>query len=498
MARESGDLHKQYGPIVRIAPNTLAVDGSIAFPQVFQHRAGKLEWPKQRGFYHAHDEHSLIGGTQDAHRRLRRQLAHAFSDSSMYEQEPVVKKYVDMLCSQLGARAATGEAFDIVRWLNFTTFDVSLIRDFSASSTVRYTKIALNLGQIIGDLMFADSFHSLEGGDYHPWVLSIFEGVRGGARLRALLEYPFLGPFIRNFGESARLIAKDQENRSMATAKAMARKVQGEMPGGRKDFMTYMLKKNRNGTPGYTDEDILMNSPLLVMAGSETTATSLSGLFYHLGLDQNRHIYHMLVEEILAAFSSQDEIDMKTTASLPYLRAVIEENLRMFPPAAETPPRVSPGADLNGEFIPKGVSCSIALVTVEVQKLTISLQTVISVFQNSSFRNPANFADPDSFRPERWLPASHPLYNPLFANDNHDSFRPFSFGTRDCIGKNLAYSELRVIMSRLLYRFDYTLEPGQENWLDNSRVFVVWEKPGVRLTIRERNPRTKILAGKQV
>lgn len=114
---------------------------------------------------------------------------------------------------------------------------------------------------------------------------------------------------------------------------------------------------------------------------------------------------------------------------------------------------------------------------------------MVMVYQTSTFRNPANFADPDSFRPERWLPATHPLYDPMFANDNHESFRPFSFGTRDCIGKNLAYSELRVVISRILHRFDYTLEPGQEGWLDNARVFVVWEKPGIRVRLTERRPR---------
>lgn len=219
--------------------------------------------------------------------------------------------------------------------------------------------------------MFADSFHSLDGGDYHPWVLSIFEGVRGSARLRAVLEYPLLGPFARNFGSSAKLIAKDSQNRAMATEKAFARKAQGEMPGGRRDFMTYMLRKGRDGSPGFTDLDIVMNSPILVLAGSETTATSLAGLFFHLGLAENRHIYDKLVEEILGAFAKEDDIDMKSTASLPYLRAVLEENLRLFPPAAETPPRISPGAELNGEFVPKGVSCSAHFLITDFQELII-------------------------------------------------------------------------------------------------------------------------------
>lgn len=110
----------------------------------------------------------------------------------------------------------------------------------------------------------------------------------------------------------------------------------------------------------------------------------------------------------------------------------------------------------------------------------------MTVFQLATYRNPANFADPDSFRPERWLPASHPLHNPLFDNDNRACFRPFSYGIRDCLGKNLAYSELRVAIARVLYRFEYELAPGQDDWVDRQAVFIVWEKPALKVRFRER------------
>lgn len=63
---------------------------------------------------------------------------------------------------------------------------------------------------------------------------------------------------------------------------------------------------------------------------------------------------------------------------------------------------------------------------------------------------------------------------------------PFSFGTRDCLGKNLAYSELRVAIARFLFRFDYELAPGQEDWMDKSRVIIVWEKGPLKVKLTER------------
>jgi cytochrome P450 len=51
------------------------------------------------------------------------------------------------------------------------------------------------------------------------------------------------------------------------------------------------------------------------------------------------------------------------------------------------------------------------------------VQTVITVFQWATYHNADNFHDPDSFRPERWLPTNHELYEPVFANDNKQCFR---------------------------------------------------------------------------
>lgn len=88
------------------------------------------------------------------HKRLRRQLNHTFSTESMYEQEPIVEKYIDLWPSQLSKK--TGEVFNVIPWFNFLTFN------------------------IIGDLVFAESFGCVEKGGYHPWVAAIFETVVAG------------------------------------------------------------------------------------------------------------------------------------------------------------------------------------------------------------------------------------------------------------------------------------------------------------------------------
>ncbi|KAH8203979.1 hypothetical protein TruAng_001921 [Truncatella angustata] len=327
--RDMVGLHRKYGPVVRIAPNRLALDGSIGWPQVFAHRgANQDEYAKVRGFLFPGDHEAIIAAPRDVHRRQRRQLAHAFSDGALIEHEPLICHYVSLLVQQLAKRAENNELIDIVKWLNFTTFD------------------------IIGDLTFGESFHSLDNSEYHPWVLTIFETIKGSAMGRFFAAYPIVRPLVV-LSMGADRIKKLQEHQIFSKEKARARMAAGAEPG-RRDFMTYMLRDTRSGEKGLTTNEIEMNSPILITAGSETTATALSGFFFY--LVQTPSAYDYLTKEIRSAFRNEDEINLRSTSSLQYLQGCIEETLRCYPPSAETPPRVSPGGEIDGRYVSSGVN----------------------------------------------------------------------------------------------------------------------------------------------
>jgi cytochrome P450 len=114
------------------------------------------------------------------------------------------------------------------------------------------------------------------------------------------------------------------------------------------------------------------------------------------------------------------------------------------------------------------------------------LQTIIQTWQTSTNLNPDSFADAHSFEPERWLTPEHPLYEPRFAHDKKNVVKPFSNGSRDCIGKNLAYSEMRVIICRILFRFDMELMPGQEKWLESQLAAFLWMKGSLMVRFKVR------------
>jgi cytochrome P450 len=93
----------------------------------------------------------------------------------------------------------------------------------------------------------------------------------------------------------------------------------------REDFMSYMLR--HNDEKGISTPEILETSKAVILAGSETTATLLSGCTYQ--MLSNRHVYERLVKEIRSTFNSPEEITMSSVANLEYTAAVLNESLRI-------------------------------------------------------------------------------------------------------------------------------------------------------------------------
>lgn len=159
--------------------------------------------------------------------------------------------------------------------------------------------------------------------------------------------------------------------------------------------MSYIL--NADGEKGMTIEETYTAAQVLIVAGSETSATALCGATYL--LLSNPSALARLASEVRSAFSSEADILPSATASLPYLNAVVEEALRLSPPGPGTFPRRVPegGRVVCGGFVPGGVA--------------------VGVHQVATHRSPENFREPLAFRPERWLG------DPEFEGDNRACFR---------------------------------------------------------------------------
>ncbi|KAH8194002.1 hypothetical protein TruAng_011828 [Truncatella angustata] len=247
--RQVTEFHKRYGPVIRVGPNRLALDGSVGWPQIFARRPGaEPEHEKAPKYFSPGVEYAIIGSARETHRRQRKQLAHAFSDASIHDQEKTISEYVQLLVQRIGEHAQSEKTLNIVQWLNFATFD------------------------IIGQLTYGESFGSLASSDYHPWVLGIFQGIQADSFLRACRVYPVMGTILTNLFPSKGI--KGVENRKLAMAKGKARMELGLQPKKQKDFTTYMMQPNRDGKPGLSQTEIMANSPILVVAGKPNSKTS--------------------------------------------------------------------------------------------------------------------------------------------------------------------------------------------------------------------------------
>lgn len=304
------ELHDRYGPVVRTTNTDVSFATPGAWKAIYGHRAaGQETFQKDRkGYRPTVSGHPSIINANDAdHRRQRRLLTHAFSDKALRGQEDIMKRYVDLLIAKLHERArSAAPVVDMVKWYNFTTFD------------------------LIGDLAFGQPFGCLESGGYHPWVAMIFESIKLVSLSGILLRHPWLKPLARLF-ISQELVRSQREHRELTARTAKRRLESGNL--AREDFMSYILRHNDD--KGMSEGEIIENSSILIIAGSETTATQLSGTTFWLLRRGNEDKYRRLVEEVRGRFEREEDITLIAVQGLEYMNACFEEAFRMckwYPP----------------------------------------------------------------------------------------------------------------------------------------------------------------------
>ncbi|KAJ9638509.1 hypothetical protein H2204_004279 [Knufia peltigerae] len=436
LARKLQEAHQKYGDVVRIAPNDLDFVSVQAFQDIHGHvKKGQAVFTKSE-MYDSFDPVPAFPIMRDPkqHAEGRRKFAHAFSATSLSKQSGYIIKYVDSFMSQISKHGQAEEGIEISNWLNWLTFD------------------------IIGDLAFGDPFGAVEQASPSPEIdriINIFYTGSLGEVLRRLPWAKLIAPFM----PSVRNLFKDyNDHLEYALQKIRSRLARGN---DRDDFFGHILSDKSNPP---NELWLRAEAEILLAAGTDTTATGLTGMTYY--LLQQPQTLKRLQEEIRSHFADSKDINESSTVQLPYLNAVIEEALRLTPPLPINLPRKSPGAFVDGQFIPKGVT--------------------VATHQYTTQRHPKYWTDPDDFHPERFLPASHPLYDRRFAHDNLEASKPFLAGRHTCIGRNLAYLEMRIVLAKLVFLFDWeatsTLGPGGViDWKRDLRAKFMWVKPPLRV-----------------
>ena len=119
-----------------------------------------------------------------------------------------------------------------------------------------------------------------------------------------------------------------------------------------------------------------------------------------------------------------------------------------------------------------------------------AIQTKVSIHMNAIHRHPSYFHNAEVFLPERWLPEAVSDPRSPFFNDRRDASQPFLVGPRACIGQNLAWAEMRLILAKLVWSFDLGLpvdESMRVTWED-LKAYIVFEKLPIHVTLQPRPP----------
>jgi len=332
------ELHRQYGPVVRVAPDELSYIAPDATKAIYQ---SNPEFPKDP--MHLPPFHNGVPGILAAdhanHRRYRRLLAGSFSDKGIRAQQHMIQQHIDLLMRRLSERSGPdAEPQDMCEWYNWCTFD------------------------IIGDLAFGESFGCLANTKTHDWIASIQGNVKAIPVVNAIRRLgltsivPLLAP--------KRLLEMRRRNAEFTEDRVDRRRAHGSAARG--DLWDGVMRTDapdkhdeqegmRAKESGMTRDEMISNASAIVLAGSETSATLLSGCTWF--LLRNPEILASLAESVRSAFSSEAEIDLLSVGKLDYMLAVLDESLRLYPPVPMQSNRIvtAGGATIAGRWVPEGV-----------------------------------------------------------------------------------------------------------------------------------------------
>ena len=208
-------------------------------------------------------------------------------------------------------------------------------------------------------------------------------------------------------------------------------------PSEDRDLLS-MLMSARDEETGetMTDEQLRVEVTTFLLAGQETTSLALTWTWYL--LSQHPEAQRRLEEELDAVLGGGPP-EFGDLSNLPYTRMVIDESMRLYPPAWGFSRQALSDDELGGFHLPHGW-------------LAFVIPYVLH-------RLPAYWTDPEAFDPERFLP-ERSADRPKFA------YLPFGAGPRQCIGNHFALVEAQLIVATLAQRYRLHLVPGHrvEPW----------------------------------
>ena len=353
----------------------------------------------------------IMEKNNDIHRGLRKIANAAFSPNAINRFRLDMTQLIPELTSKLDEFVHSGEAVDLRYWLNL--FAIDAIGHFAFTGS--FGCIARGdpiLDGILDDKVTRTKFDlSLDGpAKVASMAMTFFAEICGGAVIQTLQMIPAL---------------QKVEDLYFSVANNILEHVE-EHRGSDTFIGQYLAACGKYGVPEDM-EDLKLNSMNLLVAGSTTTSSSMTLVIWN--LCKHPDIKKKIQDILDAELTRKPYYTHSEVASITYMKYIIDESMRLSPVVSRGLPRTVPegGYTFEEYHLPAGSTVSVPLY---------------SFFRSSAFENP------DKFMPDRW-------YNPT--QEMKDSFQPFSIGTRNCIGQEIARSEMMMMLCTLLRNYDFEL-----------------------------------------
>lgn len=402
------ELHEKYGGIVRVAPDALTVVDERGWADIL----GSTKVAKH-GMAKDPRLAALVGDDLvnpdpakpqaiQTHSLMRRVMAPAFKGENVRKLEGMINNHIEEYLAAIGQSSDTDATRQPVDMRDANTF---LICDLMA------------------DVFFGESLHLFSDDTYVPWAHSFDRFSKAVTILAVLNRVPFLHKVIlfavRRWGG---------KERDAFTQPILSRFDRRIAAGTRRNDLLQMVlddesapSLNGSGKQRTMPLDLLRTfAPFLMLGGSETMPTTLTGFVYFIFCRSNADVRKRLLSEVRGAFSCKEDITMDRVAQsakeLPYFEACLQETLRCYSPAVSGADRVVPrgGAQIAGQWVPGG--------------------TIVTMLHQATYLVSNNFTRAHDFVPERWLAAD--AGRPAeFNDDKRQAVRPFSVGPQGCFGQ---------------------------------------------------------------
>ncbi|OTB01372.1 hypothetical protein M426DRAFT_323513 [Hypoxylon sp. CI-4A] len=447
--------HLKYGPIVRQGPNKLVFNTVSALHDIYLNEGYSKSRCYQAGNVNPRTTNVFNTIDKRVHRIKRKLVSPLVNDRSMREFEPKMTEQIDIFVNQL-------------LWASQSKPDMAL----NMSERCRYLGL-----DVVGHLAFGYAL-SLQTDDMHRFLIRAM--MIGSWRLNVYMQFPPLRKLRLEI--LFYLLAVIQGKSFLQTLSKMIKARLSQDKHAQHDLYSFMVDAvDAPEGDRIALSEIWTEGAFFLPAGGDTTSTALSALFFY--LSRNPSCYKKLADEIRSKFTSGADIQGAQLSGCQYLRACINEALRMSPPISGTLWRETSPEYAGKSFI--------------VDDHVIPSGTQIGVNIYSIHHNPECFPEPFSFKPERWLAVDNAEGRESLTAT---AFTPFSIGSRGCAGKALAYLEASLTMAKTLWYFDFEEASVDKGW--DSTEFLLRDvftstHEGPYLTFRPRGDAWKeIVAGK--